>query len=170
MINWTNPNLKLRQSTGFGATFVDNRGDNPKYPHRVFVEVAKPAGWKSPAAPHYVEVFDDNGLNSDGSIRLEQVIAKPDARPMREVIDIRGWAAGRSIPLKNGTVGTYRRPNVMKAVAGRGERFQIIGTYPTKLMGIVPWNASAVWNDDGSPSNGCPAIDTKKVAFRKVES
>lgn len=168
MINWTNPNLKLRQSTGFGATLVDHNGSNPKFPHRVFVEVARPAKWGSREAPHYLEVFNDDGVNGDGTIRLEQVIADPKARPMRDVIDIRDWAAGRAIPLVNGTLGTYRRPNVMKAVSGRGERFQIVGTYPTKLMGVVPWNASMVWNDDGTASGRGPRIDTKKVKFRKV--
>ena len=173
-INWNNPNLALRQTTGFGATLVDHNGSNPKYPHRVFVEVARPAKWGSREAPHYLEVFNDDGVNGDGTIRLEQVIAKPDARAMRNVIDIRGWEAGHPIPLKtpDGKPGTYRRPNVMKAVSGRGERFQIVGTYPTKIAGIVPWNATMFWNDDGSPSGRGPAIDTKHkdIKWRQVES
>lgn len=159
MINWTNPNLALRTTTGYRAEFVVDMQAIGKTTSKFRYLVRY---WPKAGKPYEHALFKEDGLSEDGTIRLEQVIAEVKPHGTREIIDTREWQPGRSIPLKNGTWGKFRRVNQSTG--------QIVGTYPTKLLGIVPFNAQAFWNDDGSSSNGCPAIDTKKVKFRKVES
>lgn len=158
-INWTNPNLKLRQSNGLEAKPTGMTGPNGE--HIVLLEVD--------GGGYDAQLYKDDGLplNPDKP-RIEQVIARPDERPMRQVIDVTGWWRGRDIPLKNGTTARFERVNHMKAVAGRGIAFQIVGSVPLFLW----FRSPRFWNDDGTASGRGSGINTNhpSISWRSVES